>query len=278
MRILSTLVTIGALCYGAYYLHETRPELTQKALDFVNTGTFVSLEARYTAQQIMEVQRDYLLKDGAHQYGETSLHYHPYLLIDVKFTNDRLETEEGTILWSQVDGEMVLDTRSWTKTHGFADCINAKADTYEFQILNTISDFGGSIDAQSLRQTLNIEKVLLDTWIDRCKRKKLIVQIGNEYKIHLQKPKLNVRPMTKISSELVSKTSKLSEKTAKQYTPTQIKRAASNAFGANFAIRSTKDVFVPIYSICVVNPDGSLRTTHWNAISGRQTQSMALTQ
>ena len=79
MRILSTHVTIGALCYGAYYLHETRPELTQKALDFVNTGTFVSLEARYTAKQIMEAQRAHLLKDGAHQFGETSLHYHPYL-------------------------------------------------------------------------------------------------------------------------------------------------------------------------------------------------------
>ncbi len=276
MRILSTLFTIGALCYGAYYLNETKPELTQKALDFVNTGTFLSLEARYTAKQIMEAQRPALLKDASHQFGPASLHYHPYLLIDVKFTNDKMETEEGTILWSMVDGEMVLDTSSWSKTHGFADCINSKADTYEFQILNTISEFGGSIDAQSLRQTLNIENVLLTTWIDRCKRKKLIVQIGNEYKIHLQKPVLNVKPMTKLSSVLVSKTSKLSEKLAKQYTPAQIKRAASNAFGTNFAIRSTKDVFVPIYSIPVVNPDGSLHTTHWNAISGKQTQSLSL--
>ncbi|PCI76777.1 hypothetical protein COB21_03900 [Candidatus Aerophobetes bacterium] len=278
MRIISTLLTLSALAYGAYYINETKPELTQQALEFVNTGTLVSLEARYTAKQIMETQTSHLLKDGSHTFGEVALRYHPYLLMEVKFTGENMDTQEANILWSMIDGEMVLDTRSWKKTHGFADCINCKADAYEYQILNTISDFGGCVDAQALRQSLNIESVLLSTWIDRCKSKKLIVQIGNDYKIHLQKPLLNVKPATQLSSVLVSKASKFSEKLAKVYTPSQIKRAASNAFGSHFAIRSTRDVFVPIYSIVVVNPDGSLHTTHWNAVSGKQVHSMNFTQ
>lgn len=276
MRIVSTLLTVAALGYGAYFVYETKPELAQQALDLVNTGSLLSLEARYTAKQIMDAQRDRLIKDGSHQFGGAHLQYHPYLLMEVKFTNDNMETQEGAMLWSMVDGEMVIDTNSWQKTHGFADCINCKADAYEYQILHTISEFGGYVDAQALRQSLNIESVLLNTWLDRCKRKKLIVQIGNDYKIHLQKPLLHVKPITRLSSEIVSKTSKLTEKIQKNYTKSQITRAATNAFGTNFAIRGTKDVFVPIYAIPVIGNDGSTRTTYWNAVSGKQIHSMGL--
>ena len=119
MRIVSTLLTVAALGYGAYYVYETKPEIAQQAMDLVNTGSLLSLEARYTAQQIMESQRYKLIKDGNHQFGAATLQYHPHLLMEVKFTNDNMETQEGAMLWSTVDGEMVMDTRSWQKPHGF---------------------------------------------------------------------------------------------------------------------------------------------------------------
>lgn len=270
MRFLTTLIVLGGLGYGAYWLNNTQPELKHQAIEMINTGTFHTLEARFTAAQIMEKERLTLLKDSDHRYNPPSLRFHPYLLMEVKFTASNFQTEEGIILWDLIDGEMVLDTNSWDKTHGFADCINAGADKYEYKILTTISKNEGKADRQTLMNSLNIETHLFEKWIDRARKKKLIVQHGNDYRIHLHLPVISVRPSTTIADPLVTKSCKHSERINRRYSPTQIKKAAEAAFGIDFAIRSTQDVFLPIYSITVQNPDGSLHTTHWNALNGKR--------
>jgi len=270
MRFLSTLIVLGGLGYGAYYINNTQPELKHKALEMINTGTFHTFEARFTARQIMEKERLTLLQGAEHRYSEPTLRFHPYLLMEVKFTNPRFQTEEGIILWDLIDGEMVLDTNTWEKTHGFADCINAKADRYEHKILTTINENGGKADRQTLMSSLNMETHLVEAWIDRARKKKLVVQHGNHYRIHLHDPIISVRPSTLIADPLVTKNSKHSERLNRRYTPSQVRKAAEAAFGADFAIRTTRDVFLPIYSISVQNPDGSLQTSHWNALNGKQ--------
>ncbi len=270
MRFLTTLTILGGLGYGIYWLNNTQPELKHQAIEMINTGTFHTLEARFTAGQIMEKERMTLLKDNEHRYSEPNLRFHPYLLMEVKYTTLNQQTEEGIILWDLIDGEMVLDTKSWSKTHGFADCINAGADKYEYKILATIARNGGKADRQSLMNSLNIETHLFETWIDRARKKKLIVQHGNDYRIHLQNPVVNVRPSTTIGDPLVTKSCKHSERISRRYSPSQIKKAAEAAFGTDFAIRSAQDVFLPIYSVTVQNPDGSLHTTHWNALNGKR--------
>lgn len=278
MRFISTLITLAALGYGAWWLNERHPDLKHKALELVNTGTFHTLEASFTAKQIMEKERSDLLKDASHQYSEPILKFHPYLLMEVKFTNRGEQTEEGVILWDLIDGEMVLDTKSWKKTHGFADCINAGADRYEYKILNVIALSGGKADRQTLMNTLNIENALLTSWLDRCRKKKLIVQQGNFFRIHLQDPLFNVKPSTELAAPLVTKSYKHSERIARRYSPSQIKKAAEAAFGSDFAIRTVQDVFLPIYSLTVQNPDGSLHTTHWNALNGQKMSHSSLIQ
>lgn len=271
MRFLSTLIVLGGLGYAAWHFSDSQPDLKNKALEMIHTaGTFHTLEARFTARQIMDNERFALLKDEKHRYSEPSLRFHPYLLMEVKFTNRDYETEEGIILWDLIEGEMVLDTRSWEKTHGFADCINANADRYEYKILTTIAENGGRADRQTLMHALSLESHLFEAWIDRARKKKLVVQHGNHYQIHLHKPVVSVHPSTFIATPLVTKSSKHSERISRRYSPSQIKKAAEAAFGTDFAIRSTRDVFLPIYTITVQNPDGSLHTTHWNALNGKQ--------
>ncbi|MDJ0651729.1 MAG: hypothetical protein QNJ27_01790 [Simkaniaceae bacterium] len=270
MRFLTTLIVLGGMGYGIYWLNNTQPELKHQAIAMINTSTCHALEARYTAAQIMEKERSTLLKDSDHRYSSPLLRFHPYLLMEVKFTTADDQTEEGMILWDLVDGEMVLDTKSWDKTHGFADCIHANADEHDYKILTTIAKNGGKADHQSLMSSLNMETHLFEKWVDRARKKKLIVQHGNDYRIHLRRPVVNVPPATKIVDPLVTKNCKQSEKIHRRYSPSQIKKAAEAAFGTNFAIRSTQDVFLPIYSITVQNSDGSLRTTHWNALTGKQ--------
>ncbi len=269
MRLISTLLTLAALIYGAYFVNLKYPNLKDQALEFINNSDFHTLEARFSAQQIMDMNRKLLLKDNKHKFLESTIKFSPYLLIEAKYSNNS-ETKESIILWDLLDGEMVLNTNQWDKTHGFVDCINANLEKHEFRIINALADKGGVLDREGLIRSLQIENDILGSLLDSCRRKKLIVQSGTQYRLHLQKPKLSIKPETIVDDRLVTKSYKSSERMSQRFSKSQIKHIAEAAFGQDFAIRHTLNVYLPIYCITVENPDGSVHTSYWNAINGRQ--------
>ena len=264
---LFTCLTLGLGTYSAWFYS---PGFRAKFDDVVNSGTFQTLEVRYSADAIMESHRRDLLKDGEHVYLEPILKFVPYLLMEVKYNRTRDKTGEGVILWGLVDGEMVISTNTWESTHGFTDCIASNATRQEFKIINALAAKGGSWDREGLSKHLNIENNILDSWIESCRNKSLIVQNGNSYRLHLQNPKLQVIPETRLEQWLVTKATKHAMRVRKRYRPAQIENIARAAFGGDFAIRKTTEVFLPVYSITVQNPDGSLGTSYWNALHGRR--------
>ena len=268
MRIISTLVTLSGLGYGAYWVNEYRPELKTEIIEFVNSGDFHTLEARYTAEQIMDMHRTNLLKTDKHKFLEPKTQFSPYLLMEVKYTKAEDGTGEGVMLWDLMSGEMVINTNQWEKTHGYCDCIRNNIDQNEFRIINALASHGGNLDRESLLRILQIDNEVLGRWIKTCRKKKLIVQTGSFYRLHLQTPKLAMRPETIIDDRIVTKPYKSSERMAKKFSHNQIKRIAEASFGQDFAVRHTLDVYLPIYSITVENPDGSHHTSYWNAING----------
>lgn len=270
MKLISTLITLGTLGFGVYLVNDKYPEVKGKVLDFLSTGNFHTLEVRHTGKQIMETNKTQLLKTSRHKYQNASLKFYPYLLMEVKYTHPNQTTGEGIILWDMIDGEMVVNTKNWEKTHGFGDCINSNCDKDEFKIINLLSKRGGSLDREGLIISLRIENEQLDHWIEKCRRKKLVVQTGNQYRLHLQKPHLNVLPQTTLTDRLVTKPYKQAERIPRRYSSAQIKKIAERAFGYDFAIRTTMDVYLPIFSITVENPDGTLHTSNWNALNGRR--------
>ena len=269
MRLLSTLLTLGSLAYGGYWINTNHPELKGKVIDFVQSGHFHTLEARFTAQQIMEMNRDVLLKDSRHKFLEPTMKFSPYLLMEVKYSTPEHQTGEGLILWDLLDGEMVLNTNHWEKTHGFADCINAHIEKNEFRVIKVLAERNIALDRESLLRSLQIENDVLGAWLESSKRKKIVVQAGNHYRLHLQKPRLAVRPETAVDDRLVTKACNSAERLSKRFSHNQIRRIAEAAFGQDFAIRNTLSVYLPIYCITIENPDGSLHTSYWNALNGR---------
>ena len=217
----------------------------------------------------MEKHRSELLKDKKHAFLKPEVQFYPYALLEVKYNYTDDKTKEGLLLWDLVDGEIVLDTTTWEKTHGFADCINANTQRHEFKILNILARKGGTIDRDGLSQELNLENDILDAWIDSCRRKKLIVQSGNKYRLHLQNPRLKSIPETKIHTSLVTKPYKEADCITRRYSISQIHKIAKAAFGGDFAIRKTTDVYLPVHQLVVKNPDGSLQTSHWNGLNGK---------
>lgn len=270
MRLLSTILTLAGVGYGAYWLSENRPEIKTEIIEFVNSGDFHTLEARYTADQIMDMHKNELLKTSQHEFLEAKTQFSPYLLMEVKYIKKDNQTGEGIMLWDLIGGEMVINSNQWERTHGYSDCIRANVTNNEFKVINALALHGGTLDRESLVRILGVENDLLGRWINTCRKKKLIVQAGSFYRLHLQAPKLALTPETVIDDRIVTKSYKSSERMSKKFSHSQIRRIAEASFGLDFAVRHTLDVYLPIYTITVKNPDGSLHTSYWNALNGNE--------
>ena len=270
MRIILKLLVLTGIAYTGYWGWENIPLIKNMANDLFHMGKFRTLEVRHSAESIMEQHKRELLLDASHTFLEPTLKFYPYLLLEVKYSKATDKTNESIILWSLVDGEMVINTQTWEKTHGFIDCIQSGADRNDFKIINTLAARGGSLDREGLAKILGEDNEKLDQWIDSCRRKSLIVQNGNNFRLHLQNPKLQVVPETKLDHWLVTKAAKNAVRVSRKYRTSQIESTAKAAFGNDFAVRKTWEVFLPVYSIVVQNPDGSQMTTYWNALNGKR--------
>ena len=270
MRRLGFFISIAILGLFGYWGWNFFPNFRSTVEGALGADSFQTLEVRFSAESIMELHRNELLSDTFHVFLEPELKFVPYLLMDVKYMRTQDKTGEGIILWGLVDGEMVINTSTWEKTHGFTDCIASNASRQEFKIINALASRGGSWDREGLSKFLNIENHILDSWIDSCRNKSLIVQSGNVYRLHLQNPKLQVIPETRLEQWLVTKATKHAQRVKKRYRAAQIESTAKAAFGNEFAIRKTTEIFLPVYSITVQNPDGSQMTSYWNALNGKR--------
>ncbi len=270
MKWLFAIIAVVSVIATGVFIDHRRPELKIQLMDHLSYENLHTLESRFTAGQLMDTHRKTLLKSDEHRYLEPKLRFHPYLMMDVKYTTLTQQTGEGIILWDMVDGEMVINEKNWEKTHGFGDCINSGIDKSEFKVINILAQKGGSLDRDNLSKNLQVESEILDHWIESCRKKKVIVQAGNGYRLHIEKPKIFVLPETKIQDRLSTKTIKSVEKIVRKFSEQQIRRIAYAAFGQDFVIRSYKKVFLPICTIKVENPDGSIQTSYWNTLNGQE--------
>ncbi|MBB65191.1 MAG: hypothetical protein CMO81_09015 [Waddliaceae bacterium] len=236
----------------------------------VDAGDFLTLEARYTGDQIMEAFKHELIQDEFHNYLEPILQFHPYALMEVKFLDDKNKTRESMILWSLEDGEMVLDTNTWESSHGFRDCIEAGATANDFVILNALAQHRNGMDLPGLSKYTELSDTELEKAIQSSENKHLIVKKGNRYRLHFEEPKIDVSPQTNMNQWLVTKPYKHAIRTSGEYSIKEVQRIAQAAFGKHFTIRKWQQVYLPVYRIDVQNPDNSIATFHWNALNGKQ--------
>lgn len=268
--LITVIIGLGA---GAFWFWEDVGSFRDTLMQYVENGELMTLEAHYSPQQIMEKHRSELLPDSQYTYQEPSLKFYPYLLIEAKYTQGDKKTKEGQILWSLVDGEMVLDSELWEKTHGFSDAIEANAARTDFKVMHALAKNQGSCTREQLQKELHLEADTLEPWINSAIQKYLVVQNGSELHLHLQNPKILVVPQTKIKQAFVTRPYRHAQCMTKRYSRSQIERIAQAAFGPSFTIRNVKEVYLPVYGISVLNPDGSLLTSHWNALNGQRIES-----
>lgn len=272
LRLPMMLLLICGVGAAAWWLLKDQPVVNNwkdQAFEYIDNQDIATLESKFTPEQIMEVHRAELIGQDKRSWQEPIYKFYPYLLLDVKYTEDQ-KSREGVLLWGLVDGEMVLNTETWETTHGFKDCLECQATRSDFKILQALARNQGTSSIENLQKELHVERETLDPWIESAKQKHLIVQKGTILQLHFENPKLLVAPQTRIKQQLVSKTATHAQKTPRTYSRNQILAIAKAAFGDDFKVRSEQEVFLPVYSLQVLNPDGSIYTSDWNAITGQR--------
>lgn len=254
---------------GSWWFWTNSSHVREVIGSYIENGDFLTLEARYTPEQIMQNHQQELLLDSQHTYQEPSIKFYPYLLMEIKYTEADKKTREGILLWGLVDGEIVLDTESWEKTHGFEDAILANANRQDLKILLALAKYNGILTREQLFKELHQEANIVDPWIAEAIDKQLIIQKGNQLQLHFQNPKILVKPHTKIHQHLVTKPYNHAQRVEERYYQNQIEKIAKAAFN-DLNIRRITKIYIPVYSIEVLKPDGSILTRQWNAVNGQQ--------
>lgn len=277
MRAFRTITFLAITVIGFWALWYNNPSFRDIIQSYVENGEFLTLEARFSPEQIMETHREELLPNNQYTFKEPTLKFYPYLLMEVKYTQPNVKTREGLILWSMIDGEMVIDTDTWEKTHGFEDAINANASRSDFILINALARYRGTLPLARLQKELDIDSDEMDAMIDSARKKYLVIVKGAEIALHFQNPNFNVPPQTRINQWIVTKPYNHAQRIDKRYSKWQIEKTAKAAFGPDFTVRSSKEVFLPVYNVDVLNPDGSILTSYWNALNGQRVDTKYLT-
>lgn len=249
--------------------HTIVDNVKDRLLAYIDNQDILTLESKYTPEQIMEAHRPEIIGQDKRSWQEPVYKFYPYLLLDVKYTEDQ-KSREGVLLWSLFDGEMVLNTETWETTHGFKDCLECQANRNDFKVMQILARHQGSAPIETLQKDLHVERETLDPWIESAKQKHLVVQKGTLLQLHFENPKLLVLPQTQIKQQLVSKPSSNAKKEPRNYSRNQILAIAKASFGDNFKVRNEQEVYLPVYNLQVLNQDGSTFSSDWNAITGQQ--------
>jgi hypothetical protein len=236
---------------------------------YVDNRDILTLEARFLPEQIIQSHQKEILGDDKRTLQNTVLKYYPYLWLEVKYP-EASKTREGVLLWGLDDGEIVLQTETWEKSHGFKDCLECQASRSDFRILQSLSRHQGHMTVDELQKEFQVEREVLIHWIEEAKKKHLIVQKGNTLQLHFENPKLFVTPQTKINQHLVTKPRGEGQKVARNYSRNEIIDITKAAFGNDVKIRNEQEIFLPVYSFEVLNPDGSVKVSEWNALTGQR--------
>ncbi len=272
MRAIYLFLLLAFIGVGSWWIYHNDGAVRGFVSSYTENSTsqFLALEPTYSVTQVMDSHRNEIpsLKDDARLIP--ALKFYPYLLMDVTYSQNNKGRRDGVVLWSMDDGEMILDTTSWNVTRGFGSLLTANATDSDFRVVKAVAARGNTISREQLRKALGVDSEVLDEWLDGARRNNLIIMDGNLVRLRVPDAKVDVQPFTQIGQRLITKSYTHVQRHPTKFTKDQITDAAQSVFGPNVAIRGTKEVFLPVYSISIANGDGSIQTTYWNALNGQR--------
>ncbi|MEI6532119.1 MAG: hypothetical protein WCN87_04810 [Chlamydiota bacterium] len=262
IRLLSCVLTLSLLCGGGYWIKERYPPAEKLLSKILHSSSIQIIEPGFSLDYIIE-------KTGKkHSPLSAEVRYYPYAVLEVKYSRSPKKTEEAFMLWSLTNAELVLSTKTWQTTHGFQDCLIAKSDHMDIKILKSLS--AGPLSRQKIAAELHLENEELGVFLQACCAKKLIIHREHDYRVHLDTPYLTTRPITKLEIPLTYKPMKSLEPLPQRYPLESIVAFASSIFKDDFCIRSSQQVYLPVYCLTFQGDEGPATTSYWNSLNGRE--------
>lgn len=263
---LCCFMLIGFAAFWGYQ-HRERLEYMMHSKD--NEDTIETFETALQPEELLAKQSRLLLTPQ-HSFGPVSLIFAPHLLLNVKYSPDGKSSKASTALWDLTDGELVLNTNSFEHSQGFADCLVSQASADDFRLLHTLAQRGGALSKEVICKEMGGDDAVICERIESLKKRHLVIVSNDIVRIHVESPLIKLEPTTFITKPLVERTILYKAILTGKYTTSDIQSLVQAAFGQDLAIRSTRLVYIPLYEIQINNPDGSVRKTLWNAISGKE--------
>lgn len=268
------LLAAAVTVIGSAYVWTEMPTVADQVRSFlpaslpqvIPSRELACFEQRFTLEQLTQKHQKTVKEKGG-EYEEARLELYPYLLMEVKYVKSS-HTYESHLLWSLNHGEMVLSTQNWNMTHGYDDCLAAKASKDEMRVVNALAQSGGQLDRGAVIEKVKLDPAHIDEWLEKCRRKHLVVQMGSQWRLHIQKPLLSQEPVTKWNNDLVERSTQGVFLMPGRFTENQIMEIANSAFGTDFAIKRSQTVYLPVYNITFKSTDGSKRVLRLNAYTG----------
>jgi hypothetical protein len=270
MRRIFLLLLLASLGYAGFVAWEQKDSLMGSLDVWNNQEPAHTFELACSPETIMLKHQKELLRTPEYSFGKAYVTFSPLLLMHIKYAQEGRQTVEACSIWDLLTAEMILDTNTFETTHGFEDCINSQASEDDFRILHALSRHNGVRNSEQLAQELGMDRDCLASRLDALRKKQLIVQKLDTVTLHFQSPLLKVPPKTNLTLPVVNKVIARDGQIPCRYSKEQVQKLAKAAFGSDFAIRSTQEVFMPIVVIEVQNPDSSILKTYWNGITGKR--------
>jgi hypothetical protein len=267
MKTFFLLLVFAALgCAGYYgYLHRNEVEEFLPSTE----DTIDTFENAVSPEEVLSRHAKSLLPTKQHVIGSTTLIFCPHLFLQIKYSPDGRTTIGSSMLWNLIDGELVVDTNSFDETQGFSDCLSSQAGADDFRILHLLSK-RGALSKEQISQELGTDSQVVCDRIDDLHKRHLVIVANDIVRIHVESPLLKIDPSTAITRPLVQRKITKSDKLSPLFSKKDIEYLVKSAFGQDVAIRTSRFVFVPLYEVQIQNPDGSIRKTFWNAVSGKE--------
>lgn len=205
-----------------------------------------------------------------HTLNAGKLLYTPCLLLEVKYNKNGRSTETAEMLWDLLEGEMILSTDHFQETSGFCDCLKSKANIDDFRMLHTLASRGGAMSQEALIQQSGIDEGRASSIIESLRYRHLITVTTDGIRLHVKNPLFRVDPETKMTRHIVQRKIQSSCTVPETFSESQIESLIQSAYGKDIAILESSFIWIPVWQMDITNPDGSMRRTFWNALSGKE--------
>ncbi len=233
-------------------------------------STVVTFEMKYNEDEITSFVLKKLPSEK-YNIGQTRLLYSPCLLVDVKHIGGSgKSTEESSMVWDLMDGELFISLDTFQATSGFRDCLTSQANLDDFRMLHLLSEEGGMLTKEKLIRLSGIDDDTASSVIESLRKRHLVTIQHDLVRLHVKNPFFSVEPSTSITKPFVQKTIPTVNMVTESFSRKSIEKLIQHAYGKDVAILDSEFVWIPIWEVDINNPDGSTRRTFWNGLSGKE--------